>query len=1361
MLRWSVRSITGIVLLTSILVTGGWIWGIESLKNFGLGWYPMKLTPAICFLLSSVALLGLQGNPRSYLNRVIPVVSGILILLPSGLGIFAYFNLWITGQESQYLLDPLLLLFSPIRLRIPFITSFIFVLIGIACILQTMPSRRAVNISHILLVPALLLSYLIPVGFILGVKHIQQILFAYVALNAGIAFCLVSLGLLFVRPESSLMRLFTTRLAGSIIARRTLPGMLLLPFLIDGVWYLGELVGSFTPELGIVLVTITYSIGMIAIILAASNTINIRDLRRTIAENDVRRSKEDWERTFDAIPDLVAIIDTDHKIRRANKAMTEYLHMEPGKCDGTNCYFWMHHTDHPPDFCPHLKLLADHNNHEAHIHETYNDRDFEITVSPILEEEKLLGAVHVVRDVTEKKKAEDTIRESESRYHRLFETLMEGFCIIEVLFDEQERPVDYRFLEVNPAFEKQTDLADAKGKRMRELRPDHEEHWFEIYGRIAKTGIPERFENEAKALNRWYEVFAYRIGGPDSRNVAILFNDITARKLAHVQLQQEARRSQLLSELAVTFSEKTFNKSELFDAIILKVSEFIGDMGFITEISEDGKWLLPAAVYFPDPEIRSEFQALFPQIRMPVGTGLAGRVVQTGKSVLMTGITEQEMIESSLPIFHPFLKKYSIYDYLIVPIKTGNQVFGTLGMMRLGKGRSYTAADEIFVESAASRAALAITNFKLFDELHHAYDNLEIKIKERTEDLAIAMRVLTDEQQRFRDVLDRLPSYVALLTPDYQFSFVNREFIRRFGDPKDKKCYAHLFNREEPCENCRSYEALKTQQTMLWEWEGPDKTIYSITDFPFTDIDGSNLILEIGSDISSIKQAERERVAREVAEKSNRAKSEFLANISHEIRTPMNSIIGFSELLSNTVETEKQRSQLQAIRSSAKTLLALINDLLDLSKIEAGKMMVRPEPLNFGMFINEIEMLFRQKAEEKEIAFRVEQMDKMPASLLIDEVRLRQVLFNLLDNAVKFTDEGQVVLSTEYRYLDNSNIDLILAVTDTGCGIPAEELDKIFDPFHQYKRIAGKVKTGTGLGLSITRRLVELMGGTITVKSELGRGSTFTVRLPDIPVPAKLATGRREEGLDMRTTHLRPSTILIVDDNSDNRKFLADLMEPTQVTIIEAKDGKEAIDITSQFLPDLILMDIRMPVMDGYDATARIKGQETTKNIPVVALSASSRMSPQETGMEDLFDEYLMKPVNISNLTAVLKKYLGREASEMPAIKTIETLLPTSPKLTEKEKKKFGDLVRILENHYLPLQQELLRKKITSRIGQFGKELVSLGEQADSESLKGFGKDIGRCMENFDVEQLMKTLRIFPEIIETLKEKTGSYHGKE
>lgn len=402
----------------------------------------------------------------------------------------------------------------------------------------------------------------------------------------------------------------------------------------------------------------------------------------------------------------------------------------------------------------------------------------------------------------------------------------------------------------------------------------------------------------------------------------------------------------------------------------------------------------------------------------------------------------------------------------------------------------------------------------------------------------------------------------------------------------------------------------------------------------------------LSTEIVERKRIEQElRQAEEVAKNSSEAKSEFLANMSHELRTPLNGILGYTQILQRTEAlTEKGRKGVGVIYQCGSHLLTLINDVLDLSKIEARKLELHCVDFYLPAFIDSVIEICRIRAEQKVIAFHVQLDPDLPTGIHADEKRLRQVLINLLSNAIKFTHQGSVtfkvkVISQELNNHEKMTYKIRFEVIDTGTGITPEQVEKIFLPFEQVGNQKRQTE-GTGLGLAISQQIVLLMGGQIQVQSEFGNGSTFwfEVQLSESKEWAKVSRVV-EQGTIIGYEGPR-RTILIADDKWENRSVIVNLLEPVGFTVVEASQGKEGWEQALAHKPDLIITDLVMPILDGFGFITRLRQSSPFKEISIIASSASVFATDQYKSIDVGADAFLPKPVEAETLLELLRQFL-------------------------------------------------------------------------------------------------------------------------
>jgi two-component system, sensor histidine kinase len=493
------------------------------------------------------------------------------------------------------------------------------------------------------------------------------------------------------------------------------------------------------------------------------------------------------------------------------------------------------------------------------------------------------------------------------------------------------------------------------------------------------------------------------------------------------------------------------------------------------------------------------------------------------------------------------------------------------------------------------------------------------------------------------------------------------------------------------------------------------------------------------------------KAAKEAAESASHAKSEFLANMSHEIRTPMNTVLGFTDLLKSSITDRRQKSYLEAISSSGKGLLTLINGILDLSKIEAGKMELEYEPVNPHTVFDEIRHIFALQAQEKKIEFTVSLAKDIPDCLMLDEVRLKQILFNLIGNAVKFTEKGYVRTRVEKRgdLEEAADIGLVITVEDSGIGIPAQYHAAIFEAFKQKDGQSTKRFGGTGLGLSITKRLVEMMGGTIEVQSKENQGSRFCLLLPRVPLAEAPANADLDGGFNPEKIEFEPCSVLIVDDVATNRLLIKEFLRPTKLSPIEAENGEDAVHLAKEHRPAAILMDLRMPVMDGVEAMKHIRADDDIRSIPVIILTASGMKEDETRVLQAGFAGYLTKPIKKATLFQELSRFIGHREVEQAARQEPETAMGiVNPRLMAK-------VVGLLEGEYTQMWQKIRKNLFFDEIGEFGRRISELGATYTVAALNKYGEELSAHAESFDVEKVNAILNAYPDLIVTIKSLTA------
>lgn len=732
---------------------------------------------------------------------------------------------------------------------------------------------------------------------------------------------------------------------------------------------------------------------------------------------------------------------------------------------------------------------------------------------------------------------------------------------------------------------------------------------------------------------------------------------------------------------------------------------------------------------------------------------MLGYTIEEVKSKTIVDLSPADRIDEYLNLFSRALKEGKLSFELDILRKDGDIISTDLNSVLLPNGLLFASCRDITEKKQAQK------------ELLEYRDHLEELVKERTKELEFYM----DET---RDLYENAPCGYQSIDAHGKYVRINNTELNWLGYTQDelidKIGFADLLTPE-------SSEMFKSTFPVFMK-----KGELNNLEFEMIRKDGSTFIVFLNAtaiydadgkflksrstlfDITDRKLAEEAlNKAKKEAEEANKAKSEFLANMSHEIRTPMNAVLGYTELLSSTPVDQTQKDYINSIKSSGRSLLTLINDILDLSKIEAGKLDLQYDYIDTYSFFTEFERIFYLKVSEKGLKFILDITSGTPAGIYIDEARLRQIVFNLIGNAVKFTSEGKITLKvfTENPQIVNYSkekseelIDLIIEVQDTGSGISKELEEAIFEPFVQGSD--NKNHGGTGLGLTITRRLTALMNGTINVHSKPGKGSTFTVRVPEIAYLRDFSKTSVDIQIDPSKIVFEKALILIADDVEHNRSYLRDALKYTRLKIVEAEDGITAYKLTKEIVPDLIIADILMPKMDGFQLLDKIKTDKKLKHIPVIAYSASVLKDQKERIHNSEFAGLLIKPVKVAELYLELMNFLPYKST-----KAAESEKPLSEVDLIGEITNLPGLIHSLETDFYTTWETFAVRQPIGEIRDFGKNLIQSGMDHNSSIITGYGRELISAADSFNIEAILKLIGKYKGIIESLKDSAKNLNN--
>lgn len=814
-----------------------------------------------------------------------------------------------------------------------------------------------------------------------------------------------------------------------------------------------------------------------------------------------------------------------------------------------------------------------------------------------------------------------------------------------------------------------------------------------------------------------------------------------------ISQQLEAKRITEIQSERLKSNEKYLKTINQFATSILKHNTIndivwevmhltIKELGLVDCViylfDEDKKYLVQRSAYGSK---QSKRDTIKDPIIIPYGEGIVGTVAKTGKPELIADTSKDPRY---------IVDDQFRFSELTVPIVADGEVIGVIDTEHPEKNfynEEHLERLETVSGLVSSRMKNAISQEKLL--------------------------LAQDSLTKLSTAVEQSPLSIVITNVDGIIEFVNPTFIETTGylanESIGKKTNILKSGAHPQSLYIEMWETIKKGEKWVGELINKRKNgesfwvLSSISPIKNKKGDITNFVA-MQADISASKKLESDLIkAKENAEKANKAKSEFLANMSHEIRTPMNAILGFSEALYHDIDSVRHKKMIKSVLSSGNLLLALLNDILDLSKIEAGKLEISAQACDLNKIFQEIVLMFSDKAKRKGIEIKMKLSPNLPPILLLDEIRIKQVLFNLLGNAVKFTHQGNVVLKADFINESDKKGELFLEIHDTGIGIHKSQQKLIFEAFSQQSGQSNRMYGGVGLGLSITRRLLEKMNGNISVQSTIGKGSVFKVSLSGVIISSSAIQRKNHYG-EGKDVIFDKAKVLVIDAVPLNINTIENFLFHTPISVLSADNGEIALEILNYSDPDLILLDIRMPGIDGYEVARRIRNNPKKAHIPIIAFTASV-LSSDKIESSGNFDGFLYKPVNRNELFFELAKFLKHKTSNQNEIK-ISTTTSDFINFPSSIIEVLPEIIQKLETDFIPAWESVKGQFVLFKIEKFANDLNKFATNYEFAFLQQYAQSIIEELDIVDLEALSHTLDEFPKIINIISSFNKKYRGE-